>query len=300
MTRQALENQWAALRRQLLTLADRPLPTLSAHRARLSVAVAQLTAVIASVFILAAQGSWQGVSDEAPVWISIAVGIAFLRVMTVGRSLVSSTLVVDAVGTVILLAGTGGTNSDFYPLALAGAWWAALAVRDRGVLYGASFAAGYIVLVAPMAVRELAIPSAFYQPAGVLILAVLADQLAAMDRWAGELTASAASSVLDAQHRSLRRGLARALPSTEIPIRALLIAGQMGLTAIQTELIAYLMLGLTNQEIADGAGVSEAAVRYRLTRLYRALGVRGRKAAVNRARELGLGDLVTETQPQAA
>ena len=36
------------------------------------------------------------------------------------------------------------------------------------------------------------------------------------------------------------------------------------------------------------ASVSEATVRYRLTRLYRALGVRGRKAAVARAREIGL------------
>jgi DNA-binding CsgD family transcriptional regulator len=69
---------------------------------------------------------------------------------------------------------------------------------------------------------------------------------------------------------------------------------------MQIELLAYLMLGLTNQQIADAASVSEATVRYRLTPLYRTLGVRGRKAAAERARELGLGDLVAEAQEAGA
>ena len=43
--------------------------------------------------------------------------------------------------------------------------------------------------------------------------------------------------------------------------------------------------------------VSEATVRYRLTRLYRCLGVKGRKAAAERARELGLGALLPATAP---
>ena len=59
-----------------------------------------------------------------------------------------------------------------------------------------------------------------------------------------------------------------------------------GLTVIQAELLAYLQMGLTNQEIADATKVGEATVRYRLTRLYRALGVSGRKAAVQRAMAL--------------
>jgi DNA-binding CsgD family transcriptional regulator len=62
----------------------------------------------------------------------------------------------------------------------------------------------------------------------------------------------------------------------------------MGLTALQAELLAYLMLGLSNQEIADATQVSEATVRYRLTGLYRILGVSGRKQAAARARDLGL------------
>jgi DNA-binding CsgD family transcriptional regulator len=84
-----------------------------------------------------------------------------------------------------------------------------------------------------------------------------------------------------------------------VPIDVLLTAGQLGLTAMQTELIAYLILGLSNQEIADALSVSEATVRYRLTRLYRVLDVRGRKAAAERARELGLDALVAGAAPNA-
>ncbi len=87
----------------------------------------------------------------------------------------------------------------------------------------------------------------------------------------------------------MKAGLSRAIGGGLVPIDALLAAGQLGLTASQTELIPYLMLGMSNQEIADALSVSEATVRYRLTRLYRCLGVKGRKAAAERARELGLG-----------
>ena len=68
----------------------------------------------------------------------------------------------------------------------------------------------------------------------------------------------------------------------------LLAAANAGLTVIQAELLAYLQMGLTNQEIADATNVGVPTVRYRLTRLYRALGVSGRKAAIAAARELGL------------
>ena len=42
------------------------------------------------------------------------------------------------------------------------------------------------------------------------------------------------------------------------------------------EVLRLVAAGLTNQEIADATKVSEATVRYRLTRLYRSLGVSGR------------------------
>jgi DNA-binding CsgD family transcriptional regulator len=105
--------------------------------------------------------------------------------------------------------------------------------------------------------------------------------------------------MLDAQRRNVRLGLSRALPANDIPVQALLTAGRLGLTAGQTELLAYLMLGLTNQEIADATKVGEATVRYRLTGLYRALGVRGRKAAVEQAMTLAV-DFVVGGRPTRA
>ena len=78
----------------------------------------------------------------------------------------------------------------------------------------------------------------------------------------------------------------------------LIVAGQLGLTANQVELLGYLLLGFGNAQIADAIGRSEATVRYRLTSLYRAMGVSGRRAAIQRARELGL-DSITTGQGQA-
>jgi DNA-binding CsgD family transcriptional regulator len=291
MTRRPFDDCWPTLRRDLLATYQRAGSVLGAEPHRVSIAVAHLLALVASFITLAVQGQPLGANPQAYVVIGIAIGLAFLRTITVGRGLVTSSLILDALATVIFLAGTGGTESPFYPLALAGAWWAAHAVRSRGILYGVVFAVGYIALIAPMAVRELLV-SALYQPVAVVIVASMADQLAALDRVATDLARTAASGVLDGRYQRIRRGLSRALPTSRVPTQALLTAGQLGLTAIQTELLAYLMLGLTNQEIADAAGVSESTVRYRLTPLYRTLGVRGRKAAAERARELGLGDLV--------
>jgi DNA-binding NarL/FixJ family response regulator len=71
-----------------------------------------------------------------------------------------------------------------------------------------------------------------------------------------------------------------------------MVAGQIGLTADQVELLGYLLLGFGNHQIADAIGRSEATVRYRLTNLYRSLGVRGRRTAVQQARDLGLDSLI--------
>jgi len=299
VTRRPLDNYWPALRRDLMATYQRAALAMGANRARVSTAVAHLLALLASLIILAFQGQPLGANAQAYVVIGIAIGFAFLRTITVGRKLVTSSLILDAVGTVIFLAGTGGTESPFYPLALAGAWWAAQAVQRRGILYGVAFAVGYLVLIAPMAVRELVV-STLYQPVAVVIVASLSDQVAVLDRFAIEVASTAASGMFEVRLRSLRRGLSRALPATDVPVVALLTAGRLGLTAMQIELLAYLMLGLTNQQIADAASVSEATVRYRLTPLYRTLGVRGRKAAAERARELGLGDLVAEAQEAGA
>jgi DNA-binding CsgD family transcriptional regulator len=300
VTRQARESQWSALRRHVVALSESAVPTWLAQRVWDSSAFAQLVACLTSVIILAIQGRFLAPTPETQVWIGIALGFGFLRILTTRQKPVTTTLILDALGTVVFLGGTGGIESPFYPLALAGGWWAALAIPGRGLLYGITFAASYAVLVLPIALREPAPAAGFYLPGAIVIITALADQLIAMDRRATELTKTAASSVLDAEQRSTRQGLSRALPASDVPIHALLTAGQLGLTAIQTELLAYLILGLTNLEIADAAGLSEAAVRYRLTRLYQKLGVRGRKAAADRARELGLGDLALANERPAA
>jgi DNA-binding CsgD family transcriptional regulator len=125
----------------------------------------------------------------------------------------------------------------------------------------------------------------------------MADRLRDADRARWALTGRHATS--ETGPDSVRVGLTRAVRGGTVPVDILLTAGQLGLTAIQTELIAYLILGLSNQEIADALSVSEATVRYRLTRLYRVLDVRGRKAAAERARELGLDALVATAGPDA-
>jgi DNA-binding CsgD family transcriptional regulator len=103
-----------------------------------------------------------------------------------------------------------------------------------------------------------------------------------------ELSEALAKAPAGAEKLAIREGLRRALGPMEISMDVLLAASREGLTVLQAELLAYLVLGLTNQEIADATSVGEATVRYRLTRLYRALGVRGRKAAIARAHEIGV------------
>jgi DNA-binding CsgD family transcriptional regulator len=85
----------------------------------------------------------------------------------------------------------------------------------------------------------------------------------------------------------LRRRLAAALGDT-VPVDAVIAATRIGLTAQQAELLGYLLLGLTNQQIADAMATSEATVKYRLTRLYRRVRVGSRSQAVERAQVEGL------------
>ncbi|MYE11920.1 MAG: hypothetical protein F4X99_09705 [Gammaproteobacteria bacterium] len=59
------------------------------------------------------------------------------------------------------------------------------------------------------------------------------------------------------------------------------------LTARQREVVRHLALE-RDKEIARALGITEAGVRYHVGRVFDALGVRGRSAAVERARELGL------------
>ena len=264
-------------------------------------AAVQLAAIGASLGLLVLQGTLQGPGNTG-FSIVIVVGIAALRVLTAGVSLAMSTLVIEPIGGVVLLAGTGGPTSPFLPIALSGIWWAALSPRGRhirpfrivrgsGILrvergqqvevganrptwlvYGVSLAASYALLVVLPAMREGLVAEAF-EDAIVLGGAWLLAELAA---------------------RAARRGVADAVPSAPAtaehvaPVGLASTADTVHLSRIESHLLACLAWGMSNRQIADRLQVSQGTVRYRLTRLYRSLGVHARDEAVSRARELGI------------
>ena len=258
-------------------------------------AVPQLTALAASALLYAVGAAGDG-NPDAWVWGFLALAFAGLRIATATTDLVPSTYALDAIGVTVFIGGTGNASSPFLALALAGAWWAGQKA-GRGRLYGLAFVAAYLVLVASQAARAGEMAAVIYQPAFVCAIGIFVDRLRATTNPAGWASTILDGKTYEQQRSSVKAGLSRAVGGGLVPIDVLLTAGQLGLTATQTELIPYLMLGLSNLEIADALSVSEATVRYRLTRLYRSLGVRGRKAAAERARELGLGALVPSTAP---
>jgi len=262
-------------------------------------AAAHLVAITAAIVVLLLEGPAPLSDTQAIVAVFIAIGFAFLRVSVVRKRLAPSTLVLDAVGTVVFLAGTGAPHSPFYLLALAGVWWAAhIPLRRSGVIYGLAFAAAYVLLIVPQALQERQLAQAFEDAALLLMVAILCDWFVRVDRRAVELSEAMSASPLDGTQLTIREGLQRVLGTMQMPVDVVLAAAQLGLTVVQAELLAYLVLGLTNQEIADATSVSEAAVRYRLTRLYRALGVQRRRGAVRRALALGLSLPMPNTPPQ--
>jgi DNA-binding CsgD family transcriptional regulator len=255
----------------------------------LRVAAAHIAALIATGVILAVDAGDGGRTDGVPIGVVLFIGFAVLRVVSGRRGLAISTLALDAMGTALLLAGTGAPASAYFPLALAGAWWSAHVPRPRsGLAWAIAFVAAYGLLVLPDAVRDRMLVHALEDVSVVFIVGLLSDWFVRVDRRAIQLSEALARAPAGAEKVAIRDGLTRALAPMEISIDVLLAAARAGLTVIQAELLAYLQMGLTNQEIADATSVGEATVRYRLTRLYRALGVSGRKAAVQRAMALGL------------
>jgi DNA-binding CsgD family transcriptional regulator len=251
--------------------------------------LAHLMAMAAAIVILAIQGPSPLTNGELLAALVIAMGFSVLRVLSVAKKLQVSTILLDAAGTAVFLAGTGAPASPFYVLALAGVWWAAqLPRRHSGMAYALAFVAAYALLIGPDALRERALVDAFEDGAVIVIVAALSDWFVRVDRRAVELSEALGASPLGRTQLAIREGLQRALGSMEMPVDVVLAAAQLGLTVVQTELLSYLVLGLTNQEISDATNVSEATVRYRLTRLYRALGVQRRRDAVRRALALGL------------
>jgi DNA-binding CsgD family transcriptional regulator len=257
-------------------------------------------------------------AGEIAMWIVILLGFSLLRVLTVGKTLAASTLVLEPVGVAVFLAGTGGPGSPFFTLALAGIWWAsrvannqtahvyridrrsgplrlqlsavieAAPARRVWLMYGLALVGAYLLLVLPQAARTGTAGDAVQDALVMIGVSVLSEALRRRQTSAAGESAAVHSFSIGSEPADIRAGLARALRTNEVPVDAVLAAGQAGLTALQAELLPYLVLGLTNLEIADAIQVSEATVRYRLTRLYRALSVSGRAQAADRARELGL------------
>lgn len=275
--------------RQRLRWWDTRVGPLSSDDPRLRTLVAHLAALAAALMILAIQGPGPMTVGQILIAVVIGLGISLLHVLNVRRRLAVSTLMLDAVGTVVLVMGTGAQASPFYLLALAAVWWAAHVPRPRsGLIYGLTFGAAYALLVVPGALRDHMLVEAFEDGSVLVVVAFLSDWFVRVDRRALELNEALNAPRFGPEHVAIREGLERALGNMDVPLDVVLAAGQLGLTAIQAELLSYLVLGLTNLEIADATQLSESAVRYRLTRLYRTLGVGGRLEAAERARELGL------------
>jgi DNA-binding CsgD family transcriptional regulator len=253
------------------------------------VAAAHVVALLATVVVLAIDGGAEAQTDALLMALPLFVGFAVLHVMSVNRMLAISTLILDAVGIAVFLAGTAAPASAYYFLALACAWWAAhVPRRGSGLVWAVAFVAAYGVLVLPSAVGDRLLVHALEDVSVVVIVALLSDWFVRVDRRALELSEALARAPAGAEKIAIRDGLTRAMGPIEISLDVMLAAARAGLTVIQAELLAYLQMGLTNQELADATNVGEATVRYRLTRLYRALGVRGRKEAVRRAMALGI------------
>jgi DNA-binding CsgD family transcriptional regulator len=227
--------------------------------------------------------------SRVPILFLIGAAFVLSRWLGMHAGLRSAVIVLDAIGTVVFLSVAGAPSSPFYFFALAGAWWAGHLRPPHGaMLFGVIFVGVYLVMVMPAAIARHAAPEAFEDLVALIIVASLTDFYLALDRRAIEMSRAMRAMALSPQDLTFRRHVAALLEAPELPVDAVLAGAQFGLTAIQTELLALLMVGSTSPQMAEALSISEAAVRYRLTRLYRTLKVHGRTEAVARARAMGL------------
>lgn len=220
----------------------------------------------------------------------VAGAIVAARAFQARRRIIAAWLLADAAATTGLVLLTGSWFSPFYLLLIAGIWWAAHGSgRWSALLYTATFVViyGSVALGASLASDRL--QEAVEDVGLALVIAVLADLYLRIDGRAMALT-DALADIRNAGHSAtlLHERLRAAVRDVVLPVDSLLAGGQMGLKAQETELLGLLMLGLTNQQLADTLHVSEATVKFRLTSLYRRLGVRGRAQAITRGHRLGL------------
>lgn len=235
-------------------------------------------------------------ADRFGAGVALSIGLVATRYLALRHDLGWWAVIADAIACFVLVAATNAPLSEFHFVVLAGAWWAGRLVPDRGAAtFALAFLVPYALVVMPDGWRRGYLAEAADDLLTVAAIALLVDWFMAVDRRAMALSAALrAGERLGESPLEVRRRLAVAAGESPLPIDTLVTAGQLGLTANQVELLGYLVLGFGNAQIADAFGRSEATVRYRLTALYRALGVNGRAAAIQLARDLGL-DSITST-----
>lgn len=194
----------------------------------------------------------------------------------------------DAVATVVMLRMTGAPDSPFCAFGFAGAWAAAVRAGPHGGRwYAGLLSIGALVAILPGAFAQGMLSEALANLVSVLAVGELADALLMADPRVRLVADALLHAPGTPPGPDVRRRLG-AVIGDALPLDAVMAAGHLGLTAEQTELVGYLLLGLTNQQISDAASVSEATVKYRLTHLYRDLHVQSRAQAVERVRSAGL------------
>jgi DNA-binding CsgD family transcriptional regulator len=231
--------------------------------------------------------------------VGVSAALVVTRYLALRRDVGPWVVPLDAIACFVVVAWTSAPLSEFHFVALAGIWWAGRLVRRRGAaLFAVAFLAPYTIVVLPDGWQRGYFAEAADDLLTVAVIALLVDWFMSVDRRAMAL--SAAMRLGEARREStieVRRRLALAAGESPVPVDTLVVAGHLGLTANQIELLSYLVLGFGNAQIADAIGRSEATVRYRLTSLYRALGVNGRAGAIERARDLGLDSVIVGQAP---
>jgi DNA-binding CsgD family transcriptional regulator len=247
-------------------------------------------AAIAIAFLLGLFLGPERHADRFPAGVALSLLLVVTRYAGLQLGYGTWLIVADAGACFVLVAATSAPLSEFHFVVLAGAWWAGRLPPRRGAaVFAAVFLVPYALVVLPDALQRGYLAEAADDLLTVAAIALLVDWFMTVDRRAMALSAAIRSGEARADSSiEVRRRLGLAAGESPLPIDSLLVAGQLGLTANQVELLGYLVLGFGNAQIADAFGRSEATVRYRLTSLYRALGVTGRRAAVQRARDLGI------------
>lgn len=220
----------------------------------------------------------------------LSIGLVVSRDVSLRRGVAAWIVPLDALACFLVVGWTSAPLSEFHFVVLAGAWWAGRLAAPRGATaFAIAFLIPYVLIVLPDGWRRGYLAEAVDDLVTLAVISLLIDWFMAIERRAVGLSAALRSAEGRLESPiEVRRRLALAAGESPVPVDSLVVAGQLGLTGNQIELLGYLLLGFGNAQIADAIGRSEATVRYRLTSLYRALGVGGRRGAVDRARELGI------------